>query len=671
MRNLRVWQKLAVMGAVFLLPFAVVIYKTADAIYTLGIENARQGLRGLEYYNPALLLIQHLQKHRDLAAGWLSGAASFKEPLDRKTVEIESELKKLDEVDRRLGAALRTTSGWAAVSAACRDLLERTPVLSPQGSFDLHSQVIADVVALIAYVGDASNLSRDPDIDGYYLMNVLIHQGPELSEVLGQTRAVGSGMTASKQGTPEQYAVLNRLCAVVEYRQRTVDELLSKVFEVDAALSSALKANTAISANAVHETLGYVRNVIASPLSATSPEDYVSKLTSGIDSIFEMEHQIARTAHILLKERIAKLERQVQYTLEWTALGLLLAAAIGIVITRDLTVSLREAVSVSNQIASGDLAVRITSASRKDEFGGLARAFHRMMTTLSSLIGEVQRSGIQVTSCVHEISATSQEQGATADQIAATATGIGATSQEISATSQELVETMNEVSAVAEQTALLAGSGQTSVSRMRESMHRVMGAVRSTQAKLAVLDEKAGNISQVVTTITEVADQTNLLSLNAAMEAEKAGANGRGFSVVATEIRRLADQTAVATYDIEQMVKEIQSAVSPCVMGMNKFSEQVGQGRQRVGQLSDQLSQIIQQAQALAPRFEAVNEGMQAQATGAEHISRALLQLSEATRQTVESLRQSSQSIDGLRHAAEGLRSGVSRFTLAETSLQR
>src|SRR5438093_6429155 len=109
-------------------------------------------------------------------------------------------------------------------------------------------------------------------------------------------------------------------------------------------------------------------------------------------------------------------------------------------------------------------------------------------------------------------------------------------------------------------------------------MHHVMEAAGSINAKLAVLNEKASNINQVVTTITKVADQTNLLSLNAAIEAEKAGEFGRGFAVVASEVRRLADQTAVATYDIEQTVKEIQSAVSAGVMGMVKFSEEVCRG---------------------------------------------------------------------------------------------
>jgi len=180
-----------------------------------------------------------------------------------------------------------------------------------------------------------------------------------------------------------------------------------------------------------------------------------------------------------------------------------------------------------------------------------------------------------------------------------------------------------------------------------------------------VLNEKAGNITQVVTTITKVADQTNLLSLNAAIEAEKAGDYGRGFSVVATEIRRLADQTAVATHDIEQTVKEIQSAVSAGVMGMDKFSEEVRRGMEEIQRIGDQLSQVIQHVQALAPRCEAVNEGMQAQATGAEQITEALAQLSQAAEQTVESLRHSTTAIDRLNEAATGMRSGAARFTVA------
>ena len=342
-------------------------------------------------------------------------------------------------------------------------------------------------------------------------------------------------------------------------------------------------------------------------------------------------------------------------------IALAIAFACGYFLLRAVTQPLSGLVNVMEGMRRGDFTQRIT---RHDEFGALGEAFNRMADDLTVLVGQMQNSGIQVGSSVTEIAVMAKEQHATASEVAATTLEIGATAREISATSRALLKTMTEVSTVSERSATLAGSGQAGLSRMEDTMRQVMEAAGSINAKLSVLNEKAGNINQVVTTITKVADQTNLLSLNAAIEAEKAGEYGRGFAVVASEIRRLADQTAVATYDIEQMVKEIQSAVSAGVMGMDKFSEEVRRGMQEVQHVGGELSQIIQQVQALAPQVEQASEGMQAQAMGAEQISQALTQLTEAAQQSVESLRQSGVAIDGLNDVSSGLRASVSRFKL-------
>ncbi|NWA03177.1 methyl-accepting chemotaxis protein [Pseudomonas gingeri] len=342
-------------------------------------------------------------------------------------------------------------------------------------------------------------------------------------------------------------------------------------------------------------------------------------------------------------------------------IAVLAAGFCGLLLMRAIMAPMQRIVEILEIMRTGDLSSRLNLA-RKDEFGAVETGFNDMMTELTALVSQAQRSSVQVTTSVTEIAATSKQQQATATETAATTTEIGATSREIAATSRDLVRTMTEVSTAADQASVLAGSGQQGLARMEETMHSVMGAADLVNSKLAILNEKAGNINQVVVTIVKVADQTNLLSLNAAIEAEKAGEYGRGFAVVATEVRRLADQTAVATYDIEQMVREIQSAVSAGVMGMDKFSEEVRRGMFEVQQVGEQLSQIIHQVQALAPRVLMVNEGMQAQATGAEQINHALVQLGDASSQTVESLRQASFAIDELSQVAVGLRSGVSRF---------
>ncbi|OWY29633.1 methyl-accepting chemotaxis protein [Herbaspirillum robiniae] len=354
-----------------------------------------------------------------------------------------------------------------------------------------------------------------------------------------------------------------------------------------------------------------------------------------------------------------------QFAMLVSLMAALLAALVcGFLLMRAINEPLQKLMGILDIMRSGDFSRRLQLDSQ-DEFGHLATGFNRMTDDLTSLVGQAQKSSAQVATSMTEIAATSKQQQATAAETAATTTEIGATSREIFATSRDLVRTMNEVSVVSDQTSTLAGSGQAGLTRMEDTMQSVMDAAGSVSAKLAILNEKAGNINQVVTTITKVADQTNLLSLNAAIEAEKAGEHGRGFSVVATEIRRLADQTAVATYDIEVMVKEIQSAVAAGVMGMDKFSDQVRRGMQEVQNAGSQLSQIIAQVQALSPRFQMVNEGMQAQANSAEQINQALVQLSEAAQQTVESLQQSSQAIEELNVVSNELRNGVSRFKVA------
>jgi methyl-accepting chemotaxis protein WspA len=348
-----------------------------------------------------------------------------------------------------------------------------------------------------------------------------------------------------------------------------------------------------------------------------------------------------------------------------TALGVVLLAALatGYALYRAITVPMARLVDVHDSMRTGDLTQRLRLG-RRDEFGVLEDGFNRMSDELASLVAQAQKSSLQVSTSVAEVAATSKEQQATASETAATTTEIGATSREIFATARDLVRTMSEVATVAEQSAALATTSQSGLTHMEDTMGSVMEAAGSVNAKLAILNEKAVSINQVVATITKVADQTNLLSLNAAIEAEKAGEYGRGFSVVATEIRRLADQTAVATYDIEQTVKEIQSAVSAGVMGMDKFAEEVRRGMHDMQAVGTQLSQIIGAVQTLAPRFQMVNDGMQAQATSAEQITQALTQLSEAAQQTAESLRQSSQAIDNLTLVASELRTGVSRFRI-------
>lgn len=363
-------------------------------------------------------------------------------------------------------------------------------------------------------------------------------------------------------------------------------------------------------------------------------------------------------------------QRDVAQSSFWVFLGMLLGPLTALIfgfyfsttIAKPLGAKIVGVVRVAEKISSGDLTTPVTVTETQDEIGRLTVAFAQMTQKLNSLIRQVQHSGIQITSSTTEIAASGKQLEATVTEQVASTNEVVATAKEIAATSGELVKTMDQVGELAGQTAIAAGTGQQEIVRMENTMRQLANATASISAKLGVISEKANNINSVVTTITKVADQTNLLSLNAAIEAEKAGEYSTGFAVVAREIRRLADQTAIATLDIESMVKDMQSAVSTGVMEMDKFTTEVSRGVEDVRTISGQIGKIIERVQGLTPRFDAVTKGMEDQSEGAQQISDAMVQLSEASRQTAQSLRDTNRAIEQLNEAAQGLQREISFF---------
>lgn len=335
------------------------------------------------------------------------------------------------------------------------------------------------------------------------------------------------------------------------------------------------------------------------------------------------------------------------------------------VYTRALSARLGRVADATAEITKGNLAVRIR-ANGVNELAILGQSFDQMANRLSELVGNVQQSGAQLSSSSVSISATTKEQAASAKEQEATTHEIMATSQHISQTARDLVNNMDEVARAVDDTSSLAAQSHEGLTRMSDTVEQMVEASQNISDKLTVLNEKANNINAVVTTINKIADQTNLLSVNAAIEADKAGEYGVGFSTVATEIRRLADQTAVATYDIENMVKEMQAAVSAGVMGMEKFSDEIRQGVDETQQVSGQLNLIVEKVQTLAPHFDSVHEGMRSQSDGAEQIQEALSQLGDTIRNLNDSMRMSNNVVDELNEESERLKESVSFFQFTE-----
>ena len=365
-------------------------------------------------------------------------------------------------------------------------------------------------------------------------------------------------------------------------------------------------------------------------------------------------------------------EHEIISPIRETLLQILLISCAGLLATflvllwlaKKISRPITEAVNIARKVSKGDFTVQVP-VETDDETGRLLSALGSMIRNLNSLIGQVQRSGVQVTSSSNELAAAAKEQEATMSHQMLSTDRVVRSVEGISQVAVQLAETVKKVVAASEETTGFASRSQADLAGMKGAMHRMEDASRSISSHLESINEKAENVTHVVDTITKVADQTNLLSLNAAIEAEKAGEYGRGFNVVAREIRRLADQTAVATLDIEQMVHGMQSAVSAGVMEMDKFVSEVKGSAEDVGKISGQLAEIIERVQTISPRFEEINLAVGSQSDDALTISGSMTNLKEELQETLESFRETYDAIQQLTDAAKGLQDGVSRFKVA------
>ncbi|MEY2716580.1 MAG: Methyl-accepting chemotaxis protein PctA, partial [Planctomycetota bacterium] len=324
----------------------------------------------------------------------------------------------------------------------------------------------------------------------------------------------------------------------------------------------------------------------------------------------------------------------------------------------------RAAAVVADAIADGDLTHEIEASSARDEAGMLNESLRRMKANLGQLLASVKSAGVTLDSSALELSATSREQESVAHRFGESSSQIAAATKQISTTGAELAGTMAQVDAAVKTTAELSAGVRGNLSTVDGTIRELSDATASIASKLAAISERAASINGVVTTITKVADQTNLLSVNAAIEAEKAGEQGRGFLVVAREIRRLADQTAGATSEIETIVGEMQSAVGAGVMEMDRFADKVRRGVDEVVASSRQMSEVIAQVEANAARFRAVTDGMASQSQGAATIADSMGALVGAAKRAVESAEEFGRTANELQRASQVLRQSVGAFKL-------
>lgn len=375
---------------------------------------------------------------------------------------------------------------------------------------------------------------------------------------------------------------------------------------------------------------------------------------------------------------VAGLEsRALRTSLITFSLALLaLAAGFLVIAVRNLTRALAGVKAVAVELADGGLQEAEKLLREEGEGEALAawqvdyeaselrRALRELLANLNSPLKQVHRTSEEVTDSSNRIAESLKRlETYVAGQGASTNEAI-AVSREICATTQKLLGTMGVVQQMASEAASLASAGLENLNGISSTMREHFEASEGMSSALNTISERVAAITPVISTITNVANRTNLISLNASIEAEKAGEHAAGFSVVALEIRRLADQTAVTALDIEKMIGELRAAVNEGAAGMSRHSAQTRNCLQTVAGITGGLSRLIDYTRRLEPHIEAVNRGMQEQTRAAGQVLKAVQQVAEVAGQTCDSLAGFRQNADKMRSAAQMLQGETGRFSV-------
>lgn len=388
---------------------------------------------------------------------------------------------------------------------------------------------------------------------------------------------------------------------------------------------------------------------------------FEKKIDASIKKLFEMkvDHGKSRNERTIVTAKNATIQ-----TVIFAIAGMALAVMLGLFMSRMITGPMKKVVNLAEAIADGDLTQHL-DMDRDDETGQLARAMNGMTSRLHQLIESLAQNSAMVASAANQLTSNAVQMATGSEEVAAQVGTVATASEEMAATSTEIAANCNAAAQGSKNASDSAMHGSSVVQETVAGMGRIAEQVKESAHTIESLGNRSDQIGAIIGTIEDIADQTNLLALNAAIEAARAGEQGRGFAVVADEVRALAERTTKATKEIGDMIKAIQQETREAVASMENGVKEAEKGTMEAAKSGDALQEIIEQINAVTMQVNQIATAAEQQTATTCEISNNIQQVTDVIQETARGAQESSSAAHQLSKLAEEMQKLVEQFKLA------
>jgi methyl-accepting chemotaxis protein len=596
----RIWMKLAGIALSFIVPLLL----TASFLVNEGnlkINFTQQEIRGDRYLRPLSRLLVNVGLHRTAVRRQDLAEATRTEAI------IDADFRELLVVDRDLHGALKTTSaelGERGRASAHPSRLvaswDETKSAGAGPSEQLHDALLQNIRTLITAVGDSSNLILDPDLDSYYVMDALLLQEPalvdglsRLGDMIDQLPGGDVALSANEQ------ARLAGDVALLRFHNDALKADLESAFAETKNFNhnNQLKPTLLPLLAVAVETSAAVADHASSSVDRTT---YQAKIRAAIEANSLLWSGLFNEQDRMLRSRESGFLSRRRLEIVAVGLSLILSLLLTFWVARRISRNVGAVAGAASRLAARDLDSRATVRSR-DEIGVMANAFNTMADQMAAASLVVTSSTGRLNTAAGELAATTVQQSAAVAQASAT-------TDELARASASIADAVDGVAAQAAET--------------RTNLELAGVDMQLSSERTTLLADRVGEIGAILALINEIAEQTDLLALNAAIEAAHAGDEGRGFAVIAEEVRRLADRSKASAAEIASIVKGIQVETGATVMAMDQGAKQVGASLTLLSGVTDGA--------------EFVRLTTQQQRSATSQVAETMEQLSDVSRQVSE-----------------------------------